>query len=111
MSVCVYTGKGESQSLTCLHLSPKPAARSPKPPSGGWRTRTAVPEGRRNGWQVDRLPTHWTSQEGRGGGAGMTLAQVNRGRLGSGWVMQTPPTDKPGESESGGGEVRAAGVS
>lgn len=77
VSVCVsvrvrvYTRKGESQSLTCLHLSPRPAAHSPKPPSGGWRTRTAVPEGRGNGWQVDRLSTYWTSQGGRGRGAGI----------------------------------------
>ena len=31
----VCRGRGGSRSLTCLHLSPRPAAHSPRPPSGG----------------------------------------------------------------------------
>lgn len=57
----VCRGRGGSQSLTCLHLSPRPAARSPRPPSGGWRTRTAVPEEGGGGWQDGRPFTPWTS--------------------------------------------------
>ena len=57
----VCKGRGGSQSLTYLHLSPRPAARSPRPPSGGWRTRTAVPEEGGGGWQDGRPFTPWTS--------------------------------------------------
>lgn len=42
----VYSGGTSPSLLTCLHLLPRPAAHSPRPPSGGWRRGTAGPEGR-----------------------------------------------------------------